>query len=94
MRKFPGEAARVKFKPCQDACTHDGTHCQGCGRSHEEVAATKALVASVVQFTLDNEFENIEEFTTYVAIKAARKVRAALAEREGDSPVSGIKIGN
>lgn len=84
----------MKFSPCRDACTHDGTHCQGCGRSHEEVARTKALVASVVQFTLDNEFENIEEFTTYVGIKAARKVRAALAEREAGNSGIGIKIGN
>ena len=83
----------MRFVPCQDACTHDGTHCQGCGRSHEEIARTKALVASVVQFTLDNEFENIEEFTTYVGIKAARKTRAALAERETGSPGIEIKIG-
>ncbi|MCP3868936.1 MAG: DUF1289 domain-containing protein [Gammaproteobacteria bacterium] len=77
----------MKFNPCRDACTHDGACCQGCGRSHDEIAQTKALVASVVQFTLDKGFENIDQFTTYVGLKAANKVRAALAERVGGGVV-------
>ena len=31
----------MKFVPCNsDLCTKDGTHCAGCGRSHEEIAET------------------------------------------------------
>ncbi|MEY3785900.1 MAG: hypothetical protein RLZ75_105, partial [Pseudomonadota bacterium] len=26
----------MKFNPCIDKCTSEGTHCQGCGRSFEE----------------------------------------------------------
>lgn len=28
----------MKFGPCIGGCTNEGTHCEGCGRSHEEVA--------------------------------------------------------
>ena len=31
----------MKFNPCNDKCTYEGSHCQGCGRSHQEIADTK-----------------------------------------------------
>ncbi len=31
----------MKFKPCTGKCTTEGTHCEGCGRTHEEVAAMR-----------------------------------------------------
>ncbi len=41
----------MKFVPCQKGqCTYDGTHCEGCGRSHEEIAETKALIGNIVNF--------------------------------------------
>ena len=72
----------MKFSPCRggDFCTKEGTHCQGCGRSHDEVAATKALVAAVMNYALKMDYENIDEFTTFVAERAAKKVRAAQSE--------------
>lgn len=65
------------FIPCQggDNCTEGGTHCQGCGRSHEEIAETKKLIDALVQFTQKMDFENVEEFTSFVATRAAGKYR-------------------
>ncbi|MDD1613160.1 MAG: DUF1289 domain-containing protein, partial [Methylococcaceae bacterium] len=29
----------MKFSPCiSGKCTYEGTHCGGCGRTHEEIA--------------------------------------------------------
>jgi len=52
----------MKFTPCIDQCTSEGTHCQGCGRSHQEIADTKKLVLSIVEFIKIQEYENSEEF--------------------------------
>ncbi len=52
----------MKFTPCIDQCTSEGTHCQGCGRSHQEIADTKKLVLSIVEFIKTQEYENSEEF--------------------------------
>jgi predicted Fe-S protein YdhL (DUF1289 family) len=82
----------MQFSPCRggDFCTKEGTHCQGCGRSHEEVAETKALVASVMNYALKMGYENLEEFTTFVAERAAKKARAAQAEQAAGG--IGIKL--
>ena len=34
----------MKFSPCNGKCTEDGTHCEGCGRSHEEIAEMRAVL--------------------------------------------------
>ena len=52
----------MKFTPCIDQCTSEGTHCQGCGRSHQEIADTKKLLLSIVEFIKTQEYENSEEF--------------------------------
>ena len=57
----------MKFSPCTGNCTEDGIHCEGCGRSHEEIAEMKALVASLVAFAEKMEYENIEDFASGVA---------------------------
>jgi len=31
----------LEFNPCNDKCTYEGSHCQGCGRSYQEIADTK-----------------------------------------------------
>ena len=40
----------MKFYPCPGECTEDGTHCEGCGRSHEEIFEMKNLVVGLVAF--------------------------------------------
>lgn len=71
----------MKFSPCLggDNCSKEGSHCKSCGRSHEEIAATKALAMAITEFALKMEYDNVEEFTQFVADKAVKKVRLARA---------------
>ena len=64
----------MRFTPCADQCTYDGTHCQGCGRSHEEIAGTKKLIASFVEFIKAQEYENSDEFIEMVSKKVRKKL--------------------
>jgi len=64
----------MKFTPCQDQCTKEGVYCQGCGRSHEEIAETKKLVAALVEFALKQDYENVEEFGGAMGKSIAKKL--------------------
>ncbi len=64
----------MKFIPCQDQCTKEGTHCEGCGRSFEEIKQTKQLVASVVKFAREQGYENSDEFARYFGKKVSKKL--------------------
>ena len=55
------------FKPCTGACTDDGTHCEGCGRSYEEVDEMRSLVGELVAFAERMEYENFADFADGVA---------------------------
>ena len=55
------------FKPCTGECTDDGTHCEGCGRSHEEIAEMRQLVGALVDFAERMEYKNFNDFSDGVA---------------------------
>lgn len=57
----------MKFSPCTGKCTEEGTNCEGCGRSHEEIAEMKMHIANLVTFAKKMEYENIEDFANGVA---------------------------
>ena len=57
----------MKFSPCTGECTEAGTHCEGCGRSHEEIAEMNALVSSLVAFAEKMSYENVDEYADGVA---------------------------
>jgi hypothetical protein len=65
----------MKFNPCTDNCTKDGTHCQGCGRSHEEIAETKKLVGALVEFAKQQQYENVEDFVKAVSNSLLKKLQ-------------------
>ena len=65
----------MKFNPCTGNCTEDGTHCEGCGRSHEEIAETRQLIGAIADYAAKMGYENVEDFTQFVAIKAFGKVQ-------------------
>lgn len=67
----------MKFSPCIDQCTKDGTHCQGCGRSHEEIAATKQIVQSAIAFIREQEYENPEDFVAAISKSILKKLQKA-----------------
>ncbi|OOZ36281.1 DUF1289 domain-containing protein [Solemya velesiana gill symbiont] len=81
----------MQFSPCKggDFCTQDGTHCQGCGRSHEEIAETRMLMQRVAKYAVDMDYENIEEFTPFVGEKAGKIARKLQDDQAG----GGIGIG-
>jgi hypothetical protein len=70
----------MKFTPCvsRHACTDGGSHCRSCGRSHEEVARTRQLTGQLVQFMLEMDYDNSDEFIDYVAGKVRKKIKARL----------------
>lgn len=65
----------MKFNPCIDQCTYEGTHCQGCGRSHQEIADTKKLVMSIVDFIQTQDYENSEEFINAISKSVLKKLQ-------------------
>lgn len=65
----------MKFNPCVDQCTYEGTHCEGCGRSHQEIADTKKLVMSIVNFIQTQDYENSEEFLDKINKSVLKKLQ-------------------
>ena len=57
----------MKFNPCTGKCTHEGAHCEGCGRSHEEIAEMSNLVSSLINFAEKMNYENVADFAEGVA---------------------------
>ncbi|MEQ1528980.1 MAG: DUF1289 domain-containing protein [Methylococcales bacterium] len=66
----------MKFKPCIfGQCTELGTHCQGCGRSHAEIAETKKLIAALVTFAQAQDYENVQDFAEFVGKNLLKKLQ-------------------
>ena len=59
----------MKFSPCLDKCTQEGSHCDGCGRTHQEIAETKKMVMALVNYAKMKNYENSEEFANAVGKK-------------------------
>jgi|GEM_PF-455890 len=57
----------MKFNPCTGKCTDKGTHCEGCGRSHEEIAAMNKPVDDLIALADEMKYENLEDFANAVA---------------------------
>jgi len=66
----------MKFSPCTGKCTEEGTHCEGCGRSHEEIAEMKTLVSGLITFAEKMNYENPNEFADGVASTMKYKMGA------------------
>ena len=65
----------MKFNPCTNNCTYEGTHCEGCGRSHAEIAETKKLVMAIVNFVQEQAYENVEGFTNAIGQSVLKKLK-------------------
>ncbi|MDT4329155.1 DUF1289 domain-containing protein [Methylomonas sp. MED-D] len=73
----------MKYSPCIDQCTSDGSHCQGCGRSHQEIADTKKLVKSIVEFVQQQQYDNPEDFVAKIGKSVLKKLAKAAEENAG-----------
>ena len=67
----------MKFNPCTGNCTEEGTHCEGCGRNHVEIAEARQIVKGVVSFVQKMEYENPEDFLNSISNKALYKLQQA-----------------
>lgn len=66
----------MKFNPCiSGKYTDQGTHCEGCGRSHEDIAETKKLVNALVDFARRKGYENNEEFANFISKSLLNKLQ-------------------
>ncbi len=65
------------FKPCiPNLCTEEGEHCEGCGRTHVEIAETKALVMNLVNFAKKQDYENHEDFADFIRKNLVKKLQS------------------
>ena len=60
----------MKFRPCTSLCTTDGSHCKGCGRSHEEIKESKALVANIVRHLSKYNYDDPDVFLKMLQVKS------------------------
>ncbi|MGD8999686.1 MAG: hypothetical protein PVF75_04665 [Granulosicoccaceae bacterium] len=67
----------TKFTQCinRNACNEDGTHCRACGRSHEEIQATRELTSQVAEFVKRMAYENPQDFLAYLQRKVEKKIK-------------------
>ena len=65
-----------QFKPCvsRSACTEDGTHCRGCGRSHQEINAVREQVALMSAFIRQMQYDNPQDFLQWLQGKVLKRL--------------------
>ncbi len=64
----------MQFSPCTGKCTEDGSHCLGCGRTHEEVAEYRVMIKQLVNYAQLKGYENIEEYAQSIAKSVSYKL--------------------
>jgi len=67
----------MKFNPCIGECTENGTHCEGCGRTHEEIGETRKMVKGLVELAKKMNYENHEDFANAIARSLLHKLQEA-----------------
>ena len=70
------------FTPCKGktACRDDGEKCLVCGRSFEEITQTRQVIDALTDLVCAQDYDNVGEFTAYIARKVEKKVRHRRAE--------------
>jgi hypothetical protein len=65
------------FSPCKGktTCRDDGKQCLTCGRSFAEIEQTRKLIDALAEFACAQGYQNVGEFTAYVADKVEKKVK-------------------
>ncbi|WP_372882568.1 hypothetical protein [Psychromonas sp.] len=65
----------MKFSPCTNNCTKDGTHCQGCGRSHLEIQSMSAIGVQLLNHLLKYDYDDPEVFLETLSNKALLRLQ-------------------
>ncbi len=71
----------MKFIPCTNQCTSDGSFCQGCGRSHTEISESKALVGKVVAHLFEYGYDDPEKFLEVLNKKSLARLAQLKEEK-------------
>ena len=71
------------FKPCQgkNACRDNGERCLTCGRKLSEIQRLRELMAQLTTLAMEHHYENVEEYTQYIARKLQKKIAHQRAEQ-------------
>ena len=56
-------------------CVENSHGCRTCGRSQGEIETTRALIDQAAGFILEQDYDNADEFASYLAEKVAAKIR-------------------
>ncbi len=56
------------------ACRDDGKHCLTCNRSLQEIVQLRDLTAKLTALAIDYNYENINEYSTYIAQKLEKSI--------------------
>jgi predicted Fe-S protein YdhL (DUF1289 family) len=70
----------MRFSPCTSQCTNEGTHCEGCGRSHLEIRETQAITKDLVQHLVKYDYDDPENFLDSIKAKVLKRAKAAIEE--------------
>jgi len=64
------------FVPCagKTACTEGGSHCRGCGRSHDEIARTRAAISALTGLAVEQGYDNVDAYADYIAARIVKKI--------------------
>lgn len=84
----------MKFTPCASLCDKTGTHCIGCGRSHEEIRQTLALTTQVAEFMTTWGYENPDEFLNNLTRKVTKKLLRMQSAQSNASEVPKQTVSN
>ena len=65
-----------QFKPCQGktACRDDGERCLTCGRDFQEIEKLRSLMDGLATLAMEYEYENVDEYSAYVARKLGKTI--------------------
>ncbi len=66
----------ANFTPCQgkNACRDNGVLCLTCGRKLTEIETLRELLQKLTALAVDFEYDNVEDYTQYVARKVAKMI--------------------
>ncbi|MEW8505383.1 MAG: hypothetical protein AB2598_01655 [Candidatus Thiodiazotropha sp.] len=75
----------ARFTPCQgkSACRENGEICLTCGRTLDEIAKLRDLIQGLTSLAITNDYENVDEFTSYVALKVTKMIDYQRQEQPG-----------
>lgn len=73
----------MKFNPCTGECSSEGSHCNGCGRSHSEISETKMLGQLLVKHMVKYDYDNPQDFLNVMKEKVLKRSAIALEEKNG-----------